>query len=423
MKAFIGLGSNIGDPRAALERAAKIISEKIGPLRASPRLQTQALLPAGAPADWDRLFVNAVIELDWEGDAPRLLALLKEIERELGRVDGPRWGPRVIDLDLLALGNTRWQSSECHVPHPEASKRSFVLDAWLQLAPSLQIPGENASLLSCARALSQRNPVWMGILNLTPDSFSDGGGLEHLADVAAKVEAWENAGIEIFDLGAESTRPGANPVDAHEEWRRLEPALLYLRERYQGKIFKPIVSVDTRHVSTAARAIALGARLINDVSGLADSEMAELLASEKDCEYVLMHSLSVPANPDIVLPAAMNVCTALTEFALDKLAVLAKYGVSENRVHFDPGIGFGKTATQSLQILREVKTLQKLPVRLLYGHSRKSFLTRFSSREASERDALSIGISLALAQAGVEVIRVHNPELHAEAWLAHASIR
>jgi len=258
----------------------------------------------------------------------------------------------------------------------------------------------------------------MGIINLTPDSFSDGGALDPADAITARLELFDKNLIQSLDLGAESTRPGAVPLSPDEEWRRLEPALSFIDKRYQKRFFRPKISVDTYHASTASRALELGCDLINDVSGLSDPEMMSVLKGT-ECEYVLTHSLTVPADPSNTMKSE-NLILELKAWAEQKIEELINSGVHLDRIIFDPGIGFGKTPMQSLAILRRVTEFFDLPVRVLIGHSRKSFLTHAKRTPllAAERDPETLAISLRLADSGVDILRVHAADLHHRAFRA-----
>jgi 2-amino-4-hydroxy-6-hydroxymethyldihydropteridine diphosphokinase/dihydropteroate synthase len=421
MKCWVGLGSNLGDRRANLEKAAKLLQKKAAKLRSSPLLQNKALIPEGASSEWQLPFLNAVVELEWEKSSEDLLQVLKNIEAEMGRESAPRWAPRLIDLDLLIFGSEIINRADFKVPHAEIWNRDFVLEPLKHLCSSLIPPGKSQSVLSRSRELTHSLPLWMGILNLTPDSFSEDGVLSHPQTINQKIQNFEDIGVHIIDVGAESTRPQAKAITANEEWGRLKPTLEFLRERKANHFFFPWISVDTRHVEVAERALELGADLINDVSGLSDPAMAELLQSSH-CQYVLMHSLSVPADSKKVLPADLDPIEAVKAWALQKLEGLSKMGVSLDRILFDPGIGFGKTAQQSLYILQRVEELFELPVRLLVGHSRKSFMTSWTQQKSADRDPESIGVSLQMAKRKVDVLRVHEPEAHIRAYQAFEQV-
>jgi dihydropteroate synthase len=244
-----------------------------------------------------------------------------------------------------------------------------------------------------------------GILNVTPDSFSDGGESFLPEDAITQAEQLIADGADVIDIGAESTRPGATPLTSTQEWERLAPVL----ERLIGKA---TISIDTRHPETAKKALAMGADWINDVSGLADPAMAEVLANYPQSYYVLMHSLSVPADPNQILPEEQDVVQAILHFARQKLEYLAEQGIAKERTIFDPGIGFGKNAQQSLELIERIEEFKTLGVPLFVGHSRKSFLAKFSNTLAADRDALTLEFSKKLSACGVDYLRVHNVKLH-----------
>ena len=267
-------------------------------------------------------------------------------------------------------------------------------------------------------------PKLMGILNVTPDSFSDGGdnnGDAGAAAMLARVQALLNDGADIIDIGAESTRPGATVLSAEEEWQRLEGILPEAISRIHAAGKQ--VSVDTRHPETAARAIGLGVDTINDVSGCTNPQMLAVLA-DSSCDIIFMHSLTIPADKSITLPEDVDVIEALKAFAAERAAECEALGIKKERLIFDPGIGFGKTAKQSIDILKrapDLNRLGELGLKLLIGHSRKSFLAEFTDCPATERDSLTLAVSQYLLQHSVDIIRVHNVALHHELFqLTHA---
>lgn len=257
-----------------------------------------------------------------------------------------------------------------------------------------------------------------GILNLTPDSFSDGGKYLSMRDITDAARCMLEAGAYMLDVGAESTRPGATPVSAEEEWSRLVPFFTEVLPALTD--YSPIISVDTRHAQTAATALAQGARWINDVSGFADEAMIAAVR-EHDCTLVLMHSLSVPANPNVTLPEGADVTAELMRFAEERIAVLERAGVARERIVFDPGLGFGKTAVQSWQIIERLEELRALGVPLYIGHSRKSFLKDPQRDTPEARDGATLKLSARLMAMNVDYLRVHDVAAHASLLKASAS--
>lgn len=252
----------------------------------------------------------------------------------------------------------------------------------------------------------------VGILNLTPDSFSDGGlatnhPLEHLSQLIAD-------GASVIDIGAESTRPNATPLSATEEWNRLEgmlPDAIALCHQHGV-----LVSLDSYHPENIRKAIGMGLDWANDVNAFNSPEIIDALRSYPQASYVLMHSLGVPTNPAITLPENADPVEAVMAFFVEKLALLQAAGIGPERIILDVGIGFGKTAAQSLQLIRRIGDFKELGCRLLVGHSRKSCLAGFSRHApAAQRDGATLAASLALARQGVHYLRVHEVKLHMQA--------
>jgi 2-amino-4-hydroxy-6-hydroxymethyldihydropteridine diphosphokinase/dihydropteroate synthase len=410
VKCYLGLGSNLGNRKENLYNAINRISElpECKSVRVSPVYETPALLPEGAPNDWNRPFLNLALEMECDQNPEAFLGTIQEIERAFGRGDHSKWSPRTIDIDILLWGDQTISSPKLEIPHAQLKKRAFVLDPLKDLKPDF---------LGIAKSHPQHSPIWMGIMNITPDSFSDGGSWRMNPDFHERLDKWDNYSVGIIDVGGESTRPRATPVNAKEEWRRISPILSELQDRYDRRILKPLISVDTRHVSVAKQAIEAGASIINDVSGLVDPEMIAIL-KDSDAHYVLTHSLSVPANTDQLLPEGCDPVMELTTWFQRKTAFLESSGIARERIIIDPGIGFGKTPLQSIEILRNLEKFKALDYRLLVGHSRKSFLCPLNSIPAEDRDHESVGVSLNLTKKGADILRVHNPVFHIRSFQA-----
>jgi len=248
-----------------------------------------------------------------------------------------------------------------------------------------------------------RLPLLMGILNVTPDSFSDGGRF-HALDLAVEQGLQlQHDGADILDIGGESTRPGATPVDLDEELRRTIPVI----QRLAREVRIPI-SIDTTKSEVARQALAAGAEIVNDISGLTfDPQMLEVCRTT-DAGICVMHIQGTPQTMQLN-PSYRNVVTDVTEFLQQQVDRCLMAGIPAERMCIDPGIGFGKTAEHNLQLLQAVPQLQhSLQRPVLIGHSRKRFLARLLGREVDERLAGTIGVSIALAAHGVDVLRIHD---------------
>jgi dihydropteroate synthase len=255
--------------------------------------------------------------------------------------------------------------------------------------------------------LGQRTLV-MGVLNVTPDSFSDGGlFLDTDAAVARALEI-ERAGADILDIGGESTRPGSKGVSAKEELQRILPVL----EKLRGKIKTPI-SVDTSKSEVAEAAAAAGAEILNDVTALrSDPRIAEV-ARRRKLPIILMHMRGEPGTMQKG-PFAKDVIRDVLTGLRGAIALARRAGVAKTQIIIDPGIGFGKNYAQNLELLRRLPELSKLGYPLLVGTSRKSFIAhilRTQSQQASEADARTWGTAATVAASilqGAHIVRVHD---------------
>jgi dihydropteroate synthase len=249
----------------------------------------------------------------------------------------------------------------------------------------------------------------MGVLNVTPDSFSDGGRNVD-PDVAALAARQMFAdGAAIVDIGGESTRPGADAVPVDEELRRVVPVL----ERLQGEV---PVSIDTAKAVVARRALELGAELVNDVTALrGDPELAEVVASAN--AYVcLMHMQGEPRTMQQD-PRYDDVASEVAAFLEERLAFAVAHGIAEERICLDPGIGFGKTAAQNFELVRRLDVLLALGRPVLIGFSRKSSLGKALGDPGSKTGTLAASVAAAVAayERGASILRVHDVREHVEA--------
>jgi dihydropteroate synthase len=242
----------------------------------------------------------------------------------------------------------------------------------------------------------------MGIVNVTPDSFSDGGDYAEAGAAVARGIALAEAGADILDIGGESTRPGSAPVSADEEMRRVVPVIRSLAERGL------CVSVDTRHAAVMAAAVAAGARIINDVTGLTGDPESERVAAHSGAAIVLMHMLGEPQTMQAD-PVYADTTLDLIDYFADRLARLDALGIDRSRISLDPGIGFGKKDPHNLLLLNELAAFHLFGCPITLGVSRKSFVGRLSRGEPpKERLAGSVTVAaLGLAQ-GVQIVRVHD---------------
>ncbi|HEV7399959.1 MAG TPA: dihydropteroate synthase [Solirubrobacterales bacterium] len=251
------------------------------------------------------------------------------------------------------------------------------------------------------------NPKLMGVVNVTPDSFSDGG---RYLDAEAAIRHGEKLlrdGAEILDVGGESTRPGAVEVDGAEELRRVEPVVAALAG-------VATVSIDTSKLAVAEAALDAGASIVNDVTALRRDPAMAALCAERGAGVVLMH---MPGNPRTMQddPSYGDVVDEIKSFLAARMEFAVGEGVEEERIWLDPGIGFGKTVEHNLELLRRLVELRELGRPLVIGASRKSFIGKIDGSEVDDRMGGSIASSVLAAAEGADVLRVHDVAETAEA--------
>lgn len=257
-------------------------------------------------------------------------------------------------------------------------------------------------------------PKLMGVVNVTPDSFSDGGLFLDPGAAIGHGRELAEAGAEVLDVGGESTRPGAEPVGMEEELRRVVPVVKGLSD------LDCRISVDTSKAVVAEAALDAGAEIVNDVTALrGDPEMAGLCA-ERGATVVLMHMLGEPRTMQED-PRYEDVAADVKAFLAERLEAAVGAGIAEERVWLDPGIGFGKSAAHNMELLRRLGELRELGRPLVVGTSRKSFIGRVDGSPAGERLGGTIASSILAAAEGADVLRVHDvAEMHQALTVAAA---
>jgi len=244
----------------------------------------------------------------------------------------------------------------------------------------------------------------IGIVNVTPDSFSDGGlfldperAIAHARELAA-------AGADIIDVGGESTRPGAAPVAVEEELRRIRPVLAALAGDEELNV---AVSIDTAKAPVAAAALDAGAEIVNDVTALRGDPDLAALCAERRCTVILMHMLGTPRTMQDE-PRYDDVVDDVKAFLAERIDAAVAAGIAQERIWIDPGIGFGKTAAHNVQLLRRLGELRNLGRLVVVGASRKSFIGRLTGREVTDRIGGTIAANVLALARGADVLRVHD---------------
>jgi dihydropteroate synthase len=255
----------------------------------------------------------------------------------------------------------------------------------------------------------------MGILNVTPDSFSDGGTYASAADAVDAARRMLADGAALVDVGGESTRPGAEHVTVDEELRRVVPVLEVLRGCP--------VSIDTSRADVARRALALGATMVNDITALRRDQRLAGVVSEAGVDLCLMHMQGEPRTMQVA-PQYGDVVSEVAAFLEERLAFAVAAGIPEEKVCLDPGIGFGKTPDQNLELLRRLDRIVAIGRPVLVGLSRKSTLARVTAGPGARvgTDAASVGAAVAAFDRGATLFRVHDVRAHVEALTVAAAV-
>lgn len=306
-------------------------------------------------------------------------------------------GPARPEDALPLAGGSLWFT------HAEALGR----DGGAELVAASEIPGDALARLTFTRlpvaGLDMSLPQIMGILNVTPDSFSDGG--QHDAPDVAVAAALEmvTAGAAMIDIGGESTRPGAAEVPEAEEIARTAPVIAAIRARVDIPI-----SIDTRKLRVASAAVEAGANLVNDVSGLTFDPMLAPYCAGEELPVCVMHSQGDPATMQDD-PHYDDVLLDVYDFLEDRIVALEVAGIPRTRILADPGIGFGKTQAHNLALLKNLSIFHGLGCPILLGVSRKGFIGRIGEEPVAARRAPgSIAVGLAALAQGVQILRVHD---------------
>ncbi|WP_224815281.1 dihydropteroate synthase [Hasllibacter sp. MH4015] len=325
----------------------------------------------------------------------------------------PQIDPVRPDGACPLAGGTAWFT------HAERITR----DGNAKIVPAADVPDDWCTALTAPRApicgMSMDRMRLMGILNVTPDSFSDGGVHADVDEAVARADAMRAAGADLIDIGGESTRPGAEDVAVEEEIARIVPVIAALMARSAP----PIISLDTRKSAVARAGLEAGAAIINDVSGLRFDPDLAALAADRGAPLVLMHSIATPQTMQAQADTAYgDVLLDVFDGLARAVAKATDAGVSRDRIVVDPGIGFGKTQAQNLALIQRLSLFHGLGCPVLLGVSRKGFIGQISGEaRADRRGPGSAGVGLWAAGQGIQILRVHDIEMHKQAldlWTA-----
>ena len=417
---YISGGSNQGNRLEYIRMAAQLLRPAVKILRSSELYLTEPWGYKPQPS-----FYNIVWEADTDLDPESLLKYFKEIETRIGRVKTLRYGPRVIDLDILLYGDQTYQSQSLTIPHASMRERRFVLKPLCDLIPMEQDPVTKKTwfelLQECPEDSVEKldekpdlkrpviswglRPYTMGIVNLTPDSFSGDGlmnGQNLITGALRQCDTFLENGADILDFGAESTRPGFTEIPEQTEISRLIPVLKEVRRRFPDAL----LSVDSRKAAVIRAALDCGIDWINNTGGPDDEELDQLCADSGKMTVLMRTQPIRKTGEEILTPE--KVLERVRSQLLDRATRAQKFGIRQSNIILDPGIGFGSSAGCDLEIIRQMRQISLLGYPILLGPSRKSFLGRYLQRTADERSAGTAAVICYAILNGCDIIRVHD---------------
>ncbi len=417
----ISLGTNLGNRLDNLNKAVSLMKHRcLSNLEESIILETEAIVPDNAPSDWNKPYLNMIIKGETTLSPRELLSQLKSIEREIGRPEFyDRWSPRIIDLDILFYNNITIKEPDLIIPHLEIKNRPFFIHLLKLMGINLNYSiqdAENSFIKSYIL-----HPQLVGIINITEDSFSDGGKYYNTDEILSQINHLNEAGASIIELGAQSTKNGAIIQSLDVELSKLEEVLNQALPIINKNKIK--ISIDTFRPEIALKLIQkYPIYLINDVKGsFDDNSLKEILKSQ--CHFCCTHSLSAPVDKNQVIPIDADPILYVKKWGEKFINRIESLGFSSEQLILDPGIGFGKNSYQSIYIMRNIDKLKQLNCKIMVGHSRKSYIRSFVVKNnAADRDIETVAISQVLAN-NIDFLRVHNIEAHMRALVASKIIK
>lgn len=386
---YLALGSNLGNRFENLRQAIAELKQVFRFEKISHVIETEALLPPNSPDSWNIPYLNMMVMGDTDLSPYELLRFIKRSEEKLGRdMRAPRWAPRIIDIDIVLWHNQNLLTDQLVIPHSQIENRDF----WKYLLECLGYSTNDPSI-DDYQAINyfSLEPKLIKIINVTPDSFSDGGKFFDPSDAVHEVEEAYHNGAACIELGAQSTRPGYVEVSAQEEIRRLEPVITSISEEIPLAIdtyFDEVVNFCLDHANV---------KIVNDIKfNLSEDTLKQL--ADNDTKVVTMLT-----GTD--LDCLKNQVNHLKKCGLKQIIV-------------DPGVGFGKTKFENLTILKNIEEIKSFGCEILIGHSRKSFFSLISSQDAMNRDIETLAVSDIMKNFGVDYLRIHNLEYHMKFFTA-----
>jgi 2-amino-4-hydroxy-6-hydroxymethyldihydropteridine diphosphokinase/dihydropteroate synthase len=385
---YLSLGSNLGNRFENLRTAISKLSEFFQCENSSIVIETQAVLPPNAPDEWNLPYLNMAVAGNSCLDPFVFLDRAKNIEKNMGRdLNAPKWSPRIIDVDIVHYNEAAIDEDKLSIPHREIKNRDFL--QYLLSSLDYKIPGDIKLDTNNFKAESYfvLDPKLVGIVNVTPDSFSDGGKYFDPDAAVNRVNELYKEGACIVELGAQSTRPGYLEISPAEETARLDEIL----ERTKNI---SCIGVDTYLDDVVKYLIKkYNLRWINDIKSQLSADTIRLIAGSGAKLVVMLYGTDI-------------------SWLESRAKYLRNLGVGKENIVLDPGIGFAKNRRENIEIIRNISAIKDMGYEVLFAHSRKSFIAGFSSETAENRDIETLAISDFAAAKKMDYLRIHNVRDH-----------
>jgi dihydropteroate synthase len=433
---YLSLGSNLGNTPQNIEHAYGLLISKCIILKKSTTILTK---PYGVIDQPD--FANSAIKVETELEPLELLGFIKSIEEDLGRIKSERWRERLIDIDIIfydylildiesssnlpkirdfdplcqeddsmvkTFEDSKFGFHLLTIPHKDYFNRTFVLEPLLEIEPEIVDPKTGVKLIQIYRSLvncyssivESPDTLVMGILNVTPDSFSDGGKNSSLDTVIENYKQMVFDGADIVDIGGESTRPKAVAVGLQEEINRVIPVIQAIRTFDT----KTVLSIDTYKPEVAELALQNGVDIVNDITGLTNPKMVKVI-SKYNCPIVIMHKKGDPETMQ-GSPYYEDVVQEVYDFFVQQIGVCKAAGIE--KIILDVGIGFGKRLKDNLDLIKNLDKFVELGHPVLFGSSRKGMYRELFDLDVDNREEVTMATTAFVIQKKAKIVRVHN---------------
>lgn len=361
-------------------------------------METSPILPPNAPNDWNLQYLNMIIAGNSSSGPFELLERIKNVENEMGRnLNAPRWSPRVIDIDIISYNDETFDTEQLSIPHREIKNRDFL--QYLLTSLGCKIPENMRMDINNYQALnySVLDPKLVGIVNVTPDSFSDGGKYFDPGAAINHINELYECGACVIELGAQSTRPNYVEISPAEEIARLDEIL----ERTKNI---DCIGVDTYFDDVVRYVIKkYDLKWINDIRSQLSVGTIKLIADCGAKLIVMLHGTDI-------------------SWLKNQVNYLQNLGIKRENIVLDPGVGFAKSKQENIDIIKNISKIRDMGYEVMLAHSRKSFMSNFSIATVKNRDLETLAISDFAAMQKIDYLRIHNVQDHMRFFVARRQI-